>query len=46
MSKYSEKFKKLVEDDLVKMLGKPVINMKLWLWMVLKAKLNINIFGL
>ena len=34
MSKFSDKLKNLVEDDLAKMMGKPVINKKLWLWMV------------
>jgi len=31
---FSKKLKKLVEDDLSKMIGKPVTNKKLWRWMV------------
>ena len=31
---FSEKLKKLVENDLSKMMGKPVTNKRLWLWMV------------
>ena len=31
---FSENVKKVVEDDLEKMMGKPVINKKLWVWLV------------
>ena len=31
---FSKKLKKLVEDDLSKMIGKPVTNKNLWRWMV------------
>ena len=31
---FSKQLRKLIEDDLAKMMGKPVINKTLWLWMV------------
>jgi hypothetical protein len=34
MATFCQKLKKLVEDDLAKMMGRPVITKKLWQWMV------------
>jgi len=45
LTKFSEKLKQLVEDDHAKMIGKPVINRKMWLWMVLDFFLIQLIIG-